>query len=97
MVHLVDGVAWCSLALAVVQHDGHSAKVAHQVEVGEAAQESGFVDIVLFALLVEERGAAHLLDHYVGAVDGSVVLFPRVVHKEVGGLYGKVRQLANVG
>ena len=90
MIHLVDRVAWGSLTLTVVEHDGYATKVTNEVEVHETTQEPGLVDVVLPGLLVEERGIADFVDHHIGTVDGLIVLFPCITHEEVGGLDGEV-------
>ena len=73
-----------------MQNDGHTAEVTYQIEVHQGTEETGLVDIVLLGLLIEPCGIAYLVNHNIGAVDGRIVFFPGITHKEIGRLYGEV-------
>ena len=96
MIYLVNRVTWGTFAITVVEHNGYTAEVTHQIEIREPTQETGLVDIVLFRLLVEERSIRHLVNYHVGTVDSRIVLFPGITNEEVSGLNGKVAEFADV-
>ena len=84
-----------AFTLAVVQHQRHIAKIAHQVEVVECTQELGGIRVVTPCGLVQGH-TCHFVYQDVGTVDGQIAVVPCCLDEVVGRCDGKVANLCDV-